>query len=113
MTLFRAFVLVLAAIGLTVAPALARGGGGGGGAAGGGDHGGRGVGLGHGEGPGSGVSRGGGRDTAKSTPGSKHRSSTATKRLSAPTPGKANPPSGVVPGKGKTGTVPTTPGHAP
>lgn len=112
MTVFRAFVLALAAIVLTVAPALARGGGGGG-AAGGGDHGGGGVALGHSEGPGSGVSRGGGRDTAKSTPGSKHRSTTATKRLSAPTPGKANPPSGVIPGKGKTGTVPTTSGHGP
>jgi len=30
---------------------------------------------------------------------------------SAPTPGKADPPSGVTPGSGRVGTVPTTRGH--
>jgi hypothetical protein len=40
-----------------------------------------------------------------------HRSDTATGRLAAPTPGRASPPSGVTPGFGRIGTVPSTPGH--
>ena len=57
--------------------------------------------------------QGAGRGTAISAPGSQHRSSKATEQLSTPTPGKANPPSGVTPGRGNVGTVPTTPGQAP
>jgi hypothetical protein len=52
---------------------------------------------------------GAGRGTALTAPGSAHRSATATARLSSPK--NANPPSGVVPGFGRVGTVPTTPGH--
>jgi hypothetical protein len=53
---------------------------------------------------------GNGRGTAITAPGSQHRSDTATGRLSAPSPGRAN--SGVMPGFGRVGTVPTTPGHS-
>jgi hypothetical protein len=56
-------------------------------------------------------STGAGRGTALSAPGSAHRSGTATRNLSASTPGRANPPSGVSPGQGMLGTVPTTPQH--
>jgi hypothetical protein len=54
---------------------------------------------------------GSGRGTAITAPGSQHRSSTATGRLSTATPGNAHPTSGVTPGFGRVGTVPTTPGH--
>ncbi len=54
---------------------------------------------------------GAGRGTALTARGSRHRSSTATRHLSTSMPGKANPSSGVIPGLGKVGTVPTTPGH--
>jgi hypothetical protein len=70
-----------------------------------------GQGGGHGASPTSGVSPGAGHGTALSNPGGAHRSDTATENLSTPTPGKANPPSGVTPGLGKAGTVPTTRGH--
>src|SRR5215813_10698967 len=60
---------------------------------------------------GSSHSVGAGRGTAITAPGSQHRSSTATGRLSSPGPGHANPPSGVTPGLGRVGTAPTTPGH--
>jgi hypothetical protein len=53
---------------------------------------------------------GNGRGTALTAPGSVHRSDNATARLSAP---KSATPSGVVPGLGRIGTVPTTPGHQP
>jgi len=130
---FRAFVLGLAVIALVVSPALAKGGGGGGGgggAAGGGNGGGpaagspgngqanghgndqgNGHGVGQGAGGSSGFTTGAGRGTALTAPGSRHRSETATQRLSTPSPGKANPPSGVRPGKGRVGTVP--PGQTP
>jgi hypothetical protein len=51
---------------------------------------------------------GGGRGTALTAPGSVHRSDNATARLSSPKPAT---PSGVTPGLGRVGTVPTTPGH--
>ena len=54
---------------------------------------------------------GSGRGTALTAPGSQHRSGTATGCLSSPTPGNAHPSSGVTPGFGRVGTVPTTPGH--
>jgi hypothetical protein len=130
MTILRALVLGIAVSALVVSPALAKGGGGGGGGAGGGGGGngggggggvaagGNGGGHGGGHGVGGGTagsagshSVGAGRGTAISAPGSAHRSSTATGRLSTPAPGKASPPSGVTPGGGKVGTVPTTPGH--
>ena len=134
---FRAFVLGLAVIALVVSPALAKGGGGGGGGggAGGGGNGngggpaagspgngqanghgndqGNGHGVGQGAGGSSGFTTGAGRGTALTAPGSRHRSETATQRLSTPSPGKANPPSGVRPGIGRVGTVPTTPGQTP
>jgi hypothetical protein len=108
MTLFRAFVVGIAVSALAVAPALAKGGGGNGGGNGGGAAAGGNVGS-----PASSHATGAGRGTAISAPGSQHRSSKATEQLSTPTPGKANPPSGVTPGMGKVGTVPTTPGQAP
>ena len=123
MTMMRALVLGIAVSALVVSPALAKGGGGGGG--GGGNGGGSGGGaaagsngagqgaVGNAGGAGADHAVGAGRGTAISAPGSQHRSTTATERLSAPTPGKATPPSGVTPGKGKVGTVPTTPGHKP
>src|SRR5712671_6765905 len=111
----------------------AGGGGGGAGAGGGngagngnGNAGGNGVGNGggHGGGHGDGIAAGqsdsdggrghvvgSGRGTALTAPGSQHRSGTATGRLSSPTPGNAHPSSGVTPGFGRVGTVPTTPGH--
>src|SRR6266851_4423341 len=76
-----------------------------------GNGGGNGVAAGHSDG-GTGIAVGNGRGTAINAPGSQHRSGTATGRLSAPTPGRANPPSGVTPGFGRVGTVPTTPGHS-
>ena len=119
MTAFRMFVLALGVIVLAVGPAIAKGGGGGGGGgggAGGGNGGGHGGDVAAGQSDndgGSGHSHtvGAGRGTAITAPGSQHRSDTATGRLSAPRPGNANPPSGVTPGFGKVGTVPTTPGH--
>ena len=57
------------------------------------------------------VFAGGNLGTALSNRGSAHRSDTATENLSAPTPGKADPTSGVTPGFGRVGTVPTTRGH--
>src|SRR6266853_782575 len=110
------------------------GGGGGGAGAGGGNGGGNGNGNaggngvgnggGHGGGHGDGIAAGqsdsdggrghvvgSGRGTAITAPGSQHRSSTATGRLSTATPGNAHPTSGVTPGFGRVGTVPTTPGH--
>jgi hypothetical protein len=78
----------------------------GGGVGGGGGHG-----AGVSNGPQSGHEVGGGRGTAITAPGSVHRSDTATGRLAAPTPGRASPPSGVTPGFGRVGTVPSTPGH--
>jgi hypothetical protein len=129
MATLRAFVLGLAVTALVVAPALAKGGGGGGGggaagggngagsAAGGGPGNGGGHGNGHGVGEGgggaSGIKTGAGRGTALTAPGSQHRSTTASQRLSASRPGKANPTSGVKPGMGRVGTVPTTPGQTP
>jgi hypothetical protein len=121
MTILRALVLGIAVSALVVSPALAKGGGGGGGGGGNGGGGGGGVAAG-GNGGGHGVggdtagsagshSVGAGRGTAISAPGSAHRSSTATEQLSTPAPGKASPPSGVTPGGGRVGTVPTTPGH--
>jgi len=118
--ILRTMLLTVLALLVAVAPALAKGGGGGGG--GGGAAGGAGAGNsagGHGGGnagpqgaePSADVSPGGGRGTALSNPGSAHRSDTATENLSTPTPGKAHPRSGVKPGRGKVGTVPTTPGH--
>jgi hypothetical protein len=59
----------------------------------------------------NGITTGAGRGTALTAPGSQHRSSTASQQLSTPTPGKAQPGSGVAPGMGRVGTVPTTPGH--
>jgi hypothetical protein len=126
--ILRTTVLVLLALLLAVAPALAKGGGGGGGGGGAGGAGagnssgghGGGNGVGHGAEPTAGgpaaeqtadVSLGAGRATAISNPGSAHRSDTATQNLSAPTPGKADPHSGVTPGSGRIGTVPTTRGH--
>jgi hypothetical protein len=126
--ILRTLLLSLLALLLAVAPALAKGGGGGGGGGGAGGAGagnssgghGGGNGVGHGAEPTAGgpaaaptadVSPGAGRATAISNPGSAHRSDTATQNLSAPTPGKANPPSGVTPGFGRVGTVPTTRGH--
>ena len=115
MTTIRTLVLGIAVSALVVSPALAKGGGGGGngggggGAAAGSNAGGRGVGNVGGSAADHAV--GAGRDTAITAPGSEHRSTTATERLSAPTPGKADLRSGVTPGKGKIGTVPTTPGH--
>jgi hypothetical protein len=98
---------------LAASPALAKGGGGGGGGGGaGGGNAGGGASAGHGAGIGNDTT-GAGRDTALSAPGSQHRSSTATGRLTTSTPGKANPPSGVIPGGGRRGTVPTTPGQTP
>jgi len=138
MTSVRQCVIVLSIIALTTGPAFAKGGGGGGGggagagagaAAGGGGGASAGAAanaaVGHGDanvsggvvGPGKGNVQSSshvtsaGRATALSAPGSRHRSARATQRLSAVTPGKAHPRSGVVPGKGKVGTVPTTPGH--
>jgi hypothetical protein len=76
------------------------------------------AGQGNGNGPAVGSSEvghsgpvGAGRGTAITAPGSVHRSDRAAARLAAPRPGNANPPSGVVPGFGHVGTVPTTPGH--
>src|SRR5215472_17229040 len=114
----RTMLLILLTLLLAVAPALAKGGGGGGGGGGagagvgnsGGGQG-NGNGSGHGAEPTAGFSPGAGHETALSDPGSAHRSDTATKNLSAPTPGKADPPSGVTPGFGRVGTVPTTRGH--
>ena len=60
-----------------------------------------GVAAGHSAGPQSGHEVGGGRGTAITAPGSQHRSDTATGRLSAPTPGRSNPSSGVTPGFGR------------
>jgi hypothetical protein len=111
MALFRALVVGIAVSALAVAPALAKGGGGGGGN-GGGNGGGAAAGGNVGS-PASSPATGAGRGTAISAPGSQHRSSKATEQLSTPTPGKANPPSGVTPGMGKVGTVPTTLGQAP
>ena len=85
------------------------GGGNGGGNAGGN---GNGVANGHSDDAGTGLTISNGRGTALTAPGSQHRSGTATGRLSAPAPGRANPPSGVIPGFGRVGTVPTTPGHS-
>src|SRR5262245_64519305 len=131
MATFRAFVLGLAVWALVITPAFAKGGGGGGGGGGnsagpagnGGPNGGQANGHdnGHGNGQGAeqgagsphGFTTGAGRGTALTAPGSQHRSSTATQRLNTPNPGKADPKSGVTPGRGKVGTVPTTPGHAP
>ena len=127
MATLRAFVLGLAVSALVVTPALAKGGGGGGGGGGGagapgGGNGagpaasggqGNGHGVGEGAAAGSGITTGAGRGTAITAPGSQHRSSTASQRLSAPGPGKANPTSGVKPGMGRVGTVPTTPGQTP
>ncbi len=123
MTMLRTLVLGLAVSALVVTPALAKGGGGGGGggSAGGGNGagpagaGGPGNGHGVGEGAGgdNGITTGAGRGTAITAPGSQHRSSTASQRLSTPVPGKANPTSGVKPGMGRVGTVPTTPGQTP
>ena len=110
---FRTLVLAILVLALTGTPALARGGGGGGGGGSAGAGAGGANGGGHGGGPPSGLSVGDGRGTALSAPGSQHRSSTATGRLSAPTPGKSNPPSGVTPGRRRVGTVPTTPAQAP
>jgi hypothetical protein len=128
MTGFRTFVLALGVIAFVAGPALAKGGGGGGGggaggggAAAGGNGGGNGGGHGGGHGVAAGQSDtdggsshtvGAGRGTAITAPGSRHRSDTATARLSTPRPGHANPPSGVTPGFGRVGTVPTTPGHS-
>jgi hypothetical protein len=130
MTWYQVLLLGAALVVLAVSPALAHGGGGGGGGggAGAGVAGGGGHGGGAGHGGDGGVGDGGapaihsdvdasghvvgdGRGTALSAPGSQHRSSKATQHLSNPKPGKAHPPSGVVPGLGKVGTVPTTPGH--
>lgn len=121
MLTLRALVLGLAVSALVATPALAKGGGGGGGGgAGGGGNGagpagghGNGHGIGQGGGPPSGVTPGAGRDTALTAPGSQHRSSNASQRLSAPGPGKADPRSGVKPGRGRVGTAPTTPGQTP
>jgi len=127
MATLRAFALGLAVSALVVTPALAKGGGGGGGGGGGagapgGGNGagpaasggqGNGHGVGEGAAAGSGITTGAGRGTAITAPGSQHRSSTASQRLSAPGPGKANPTSGVKPGMGRVGTVPTTPGQTP
>ena len=99
--ILRTTLLMLLTLLLAVAPALAKGGGGGGGGNGGG----------HGPAAANGVSPGAGRGTALSNRGSAHRSDTATENLSAPTPGKADPTSGVTPGFGRVGTVPTTRGH--
>ncbi len=113
MTILRRLALVLAVTALTAAPALAHGGGGGGGGgAGAGGAGGAGGGHGGGvsAGASAGITTGAGRGTALSNFGSTQRSDTATDNLSGPS-GKANPPSGVTPGQGKVGTVPTTPGH--
>jgi len=98
-------VLALVVLALISAPALAKGGGGGGG--------GGGMGAGGGNGPSgaTGATVGAGRGTALSNPGSNHRSDIANDNLEARTPGKAHPRSGVKPGGGKVGTVPTTPGH--
>ena len=96
-------VLVLAVLVLISAPALAKGGGGGGG--------GMGAGAGNGPSGATGATVGAGRGTALSNRGSNHRSDTANDKLEARTPGKAHPRSGVKPGGGKVGTVPTTPGH--
>jgi hypothetical protein len=52
---------------------------------------------------------GSGQGTATTAPGSEKRPDATNDKLSDP--GKANPPSGVTPGGGKTGTAPTTPGH--
>src|SRR6266567_2990922 len=111
MTVLRMFTLALAITALTVAPALAHGGGGGAGggggggggagAGGGGGHGNGGVATGDNAGPGGGMAVGAGRGTALSAPGSQHRSNTATEHLSTPTPGRANPRSGVTPGRGR------------
>lgn len=129
MRVLRGCVLAVAIVALTVGPALAKGGGGGGGGGAGGGGGGNGggvgqgqgggvghgggvgLGIGHGSGPPSGHTVGAGRDTAASAPGSRNRSETATGRLSTAGPGKASPGSGVSPGFGRVGTVPTTPGH--
>src|SRR5262249_12134566 len=59
----------------------------------------------------SGHTHGSGRGTALTAPGSSHRSGTATTNLSTPLPGKANPTSGVIPGQGRVGTAPSTPGR--
>ena len=130
MATFRALLLGLTVVALVAGPALAKGGGGGGGGAGGGGNGsgpassggpgngqGNGNANGHGVGEGGGASSsfttGAGRGTALTAPGSQHRSERATQRLSTPTPGKASPTSGVKPGMGRVGTVPTTPGQTP
>ena len=132
MTGFRVFVLAVVITALAATPVLAHGGGGGGGGGAGGGGGGAGAGAGagggngggHGGGHGDGIAAGqsdsdggrghvvgSGRGTALTAPGSQHRSGTATGRLSSPTPGNAHPSSGVTPGFGRVGTVPTTPGH--
>jgi hypothetical protein len=49
---------------------------------------------------------GAGLGSATTVPGSGKRPAAATERLSKP--GQATPPSGVTPGGGNTGTVPTT-----
>jgi hypothetical protein len=72
---------------------------------------GHGLATGHDDGGSNGRVTGAGRGTAVTAPGSQHRSPRATQNLSAPTPGKASPGSGVTPGLGRVGTVPTTPGH--
>ncbi len=51
-------------------------------------------------------------EDGRSNPGSNHRSDIANDKLEARTPGKAHPRSGMKPGGGKVGTVPTTPGHS-
>ncbi len=98
-------------------PAASGGGHGNGNGNGNGNGAGSGQGNGHGVGEGaggaSGFTTGAGRGTALTAPGSQHRSPTATQRLSTPTPGKASPTSGVKPGMGRVGTVPTTPGQTP
>jgi hypothetical protein len=125
MLTFRAFVLALLVSALVAAPTLAKGGGGGGGGAGAGAGNGNGNGAaasagggngaGHGMEGGAGtphgMATGAGRGTALTAPGSQHRSSTASQRLSNLNPGNAQPRSGVVPGMGRVGTVPTTPGR--
>ncbi len=128
MAIIRTLVLGLAVSALVMTPAFAKGGGGGGGGGGGngsgpaasGGHGngqdngpGNGHGVGEGAGSPNGIATGAGRGTALTAPGSQHRSSTANQRLSTPGPGKADPKSGVTPGRGRVGTVPTTPGHTP
>jgi len=115
MRALQMFGLGLVVVALTAGPAFPHGGGGGGGAGGGGagagGHGVDGAAVGHSDATANGPTRGSGRDTAISAPGSQHRSDNATTRLSTTRPGKAHPPSGVNPGQGKTGTAPMTPGQ--